>query len=80
MNTLAALSIPHLQRAVSRAAYNDIVPHLGRPHTARVADQRSQALQHENITHVQDFSDGAYFSYDALVQLGFYRQILIPCQ
>ena len=45
VDTFPRLCVPHLQRAVRRAADDDVVPHLGRPHATCVAHQCPQTLK-----------------------------------
>lgn len=45
VDTFSCLCIPDLERAVSGAADDDVVSHLGRPDASRVANQRPQTLQ-----------------------------------
>lgn len=45
VDTFACLCVPDLECAVGGAADDDVVPHLGRPHAARVAHQGAQTLK-----------------------------------
>ena len=47
VDTFSRLRVPHLECAVGGAADDDVVPHLGRPHAARVPHQGPQTLEGE---------------------------------
>lgn len=66
VDTFSRLGVPHLQRAVRRAADDDVVPHLGRPHATRVAHQCPQTLKTQQRSLPSDTGTDIHYRLDTI--------------